>query len=416
LHYLEAVAVLERFARERYGCGVLALAIRWVLDQGETVALWGARRPAQLDTVADAFGWELDAEAKRHIDELLQRTVRDPVGRGFWRRRRRGTPRPCRGDARAGTCCWLVSTERGSDMKRILIMVVLVLVAVTAWAIPSVETVQAEVGRGNYAQAENMMREVVAADPGSARAHYIYAEILAHLGHFDQAAQQAGQARQIAPDLGFTQPERFRAFEQLLERERRAALHSPAAQSRAMGAPAMQPPARGGNGGVPGWAWGLGAVALASMLWRAFSPGPRGASMPAELPVAGPAGPGPAGYGPSPPATAYGPNAGPAAAGSGLLGTGLAAAGGVAAGMLVEKLLDERGMPVASGGSASGGGNGFEPRIMSGAPETDPAASELEQRPVDFGSGEEWNGGATDSGMDSGLDLGGGDDGGNGGW
>jgi aryl-alcohol dehydrogenase-like predicted oxidoreductase len=83
LQYLEAVAALERFARERYGCGVLALAVRWVLDQGDTVALWGARRPAQLDTVADTLRWELDGQAKRHIGELLQRIVRDPVGRGF---------------------------------------------------------------------------------------------------------------------------------------------------------------------------------------------------------------------------------------------------------------------------------------------------------------------------------------------
>ena len=31
-------------ARERYGKDVLAPALRWILDQGPTVALWGARR------------------------------------------------------------------------------------------------------------------------------------------------------------------------------------------------------------------------------------------------------------------------------------------------------------------------------------------------------------------------------------
>src|SRR5882672_2259012 len=39
--YLKAVERLEQLARARYGKSVLALAVRWVLDQGHTVALWG---------------------------------------------------------------------------------------------------------------------------------------------------------------------------------------------------------------------------------------------------------------------------------------------------------------------------------------------------------------------------------------
>jgi aryl-alcohol dehydrogenase-like predicted oxidoreductase len=81
--YLEAVAALDRFARQRQGRGVLALAIRWVLDQGGTIALWGARHPAQLDAVPDALGWTLDDEAKRHIRELLLRTVPQRIGWGL---------------------------------------------------------------------------------------------------------------------------------------------------------------------------------------------------------------------------------------------------------------------------------------------------------------------------------------------
>src|SRR6202171_3712956 len=57
--YLAAVASLDAYARERYGLGVLALAVRWVLDRGHTVALWGARRPAPLDPVQDTMGWKL---------------------------------------------------------------------------------------------------------------------------------------------------------------------------------------------------------------------------------------------------------------------------------------------------------------------------------------------------------------------
>ncbi|HKJ87844.1 MAG TPA: aldo/keto reductase, partial [Gammaproteobacteria bacterium] len=40
--YLAAVDRLDRFARDRYGVGVLALAVRWLLDRpGVTAALWG---------------------------------------------------------------------------------------------------------------------------------------------------------------------------------------------------------------------------------------------------------------------------------------------------------------------------------------------------------------------------------------
>jgi hypothetical protein len=300
-------------------------------------------------------------------------------------------------------------------MKRILVMMVLVLLAATAWALPSVEAVQAEVARGNYAQAENMMHDVIAARPGSARAHYVYAEILAHDGHFDQAAQELRVARRIAPDLAFTQPERFRAFEQELEREQRAATGSPAVQSRAMGAPGLQQRV-GHGGGIPGWGWAIAAAALAALFWRGFSARPRAASMPPAFPVAGPAGPATtAGNGAPLPATGYGPSAGASGAGSGMLGTGLAAAGGVAAGMLVEKLLDERGAPGGSGASALGAGSGFAPGFTSGGPEANPAAADLEQRPIDFGSGDDWgSGGIDDGGSGGGMDDSGG--GGNGGW
>ena len=81
--YLAAVTALDRYGRERYRLGVLALAVRWVLDQGDTVALWGARRPAQLDPVEDTMGWEVDERAKARIEGILLDTVKDPVGPEF---------------------------------------------------------------------------------------------------------------------------------------------------------------------------------------------------------------------------------------------------------------------------------------------------------------------------------------------
>jgi aryl-alcohol dehydrogenase-like predicted oxidoreductase len=81
--YLAAVTALDRYARERYRLGVLALAVRWVLDQGDTIALWGARRPAQLDPMDDTMGWEVDERAKARIEGILLETVKDPVGPEF---------------------------------------------------------------------------------------------------------------------------------------------------------------------------------------------------------------------------------------------------------------------------------------------------------------------------------------------
>jgi aryl-alcohol dehydrogenase-like predicted oxidoreductase len=81
--YLSAVRELEDLARERFGKSVLALAVRWVLDQGPTIALWGARRPDQLDPIGEIDGWTIDESSKRDIDEILVRCVSDPVAPDF---------------------------------------------------------------------------------------------------------------------------------------------------------------------------------------------------------------------------------------------------------------------------------------------------------------------------------------------
>jgi aryl-alcohol dehydrogenase-like predicted oxidoreductase len=81
--YLAAVEALSRLAGRRFGKSVLALAVRWVLDQGPTIALWGARRPGQLDAAAEVEGWHVDAEARREIDAILAEHVHDPVPPDF---------------------------------------------------------------------------------------------------------------------------------------------------------------------------------------------------------------------------------------------------------------------------------------------------------------------------------------------
>jgi aryl-alcohol dehydrogenase-like predicted oxidoreductase len=82
--YLKAVNLLAQYAREHYGKSVLALAVRWVLDQpGVSVALWGVSHPSELDPLSDIPGWHLDDEARTHIDEILAQSIKDPVGPEF---------------------------------------------------------------------------------------------------------------------------------------------------------------------------------------------------------------------------------------------------------------------------------------------------------------------------------------------
>lgn len=79
--YLNAVEKLSAFAENHFGKSVLELAARWVLDRpGVTLALWGAKRPEQLDPVEDVCGWKLDAPAMAEIDRIVAECVTDPVG------------------------------------------------------------------------------------------------------------------------------------------------------------------------------------------------------------------------------------------------------------------------------------------------------------------------------------------------
>jgi aryl-alcohol dehydrogenase-like predicted oxidoreductase len=82
--YLDAVARLDQFARDRFDRRVIQLAVRWVLDRGErNIALWGARRAEQLSPIADVLGWRIDAEAMAEIDRIPQETIKDPIGPEF---------------------------------------------------------------------------------------------------------------------------------------------------------------------------------------------------------------------------------------------------------------------------------------------------------------------------------------------
>jgi aryl-alcohol dehydrogenase-like predicted oxidoreductase len=82
--YVAAVRALDALAHARWGVGVLELAVRWVLDApGVSIALWGARRPSQLDPLPRAMAFALDAAARAEIAAVVDAHVSDAVGPEF---------------------------------------------------------------------------------------------------------------------------------------------------------------------------------------------------------------------------------------------------------------------------------------------------------------------------------------------
>lgn len=81
--YLAAVDALDQFAKREYDKNVLALAIRWILDSGHTIALWGARHPQQLQGLNDVMDWFLDDDAMQKIDNILIEHIKHPIGPEF---------------------------------------------------------------------------------------------------------------------------------------------------------------------------------------------------------------------------------------------------------------------------------------------------------------------------------------------
>jgi aryl-alcohol dehydrogenase-like predicted oxidoreductase len=81
--YLTAVGQLDQLAQDFYQRRVIQLAVRWMLDQGISVALWGARHPHQLQAALGVAGWSLGAATRARIDRILSEAITDPVGPEF---------------------------------------------------------------------------------------------------------------------------------------------------------------------------------------------------------------------------------------------------------------------------------------------------------------------------------------------
>jgi aryl-alcohol dehydrogenase-like predicted oxidoreductase len=78
--YLKAVDSIRGLAKDMYGKELPATAVRWVLDQGVEIAVWGGRRPHQMQPVKEVFGWSIDSEFKRQVEKIISETITDPAG------------------------------------------------------------------------------------------------------------------------------------------------------------------------------------------------------------------------------------------------------------------------------------------------------------------------------------------------
>jgi aryl-alcohol dehydrogenase-like predicted oxidoreductase len=81
--YLAAIQQLDQLARDLFHQRVIHLAVRWMLDQGISVALWGGRHPDQLRAMVGMAGWSVDTATRERIDRILRETITDPIGPEF---------------------------------------------------------------------------------------------------------------------------------------------------------------------------------------------------------------------------------------------------------------------------------------------------------------------------------------------
>ena len=83
VQYLDAVRQLDELAQRRFHRRVIQLAVRWMLDRGISVALWGGRRPDQLEAALGVAGWSLNGADREMIERIVNAAVIDPVGPEF---------------------------------------------------------------------------------------------------------------------------------------------------------------------------------------------------------------------------------------------------------------------------------------------------------------------------------------------
>lgn len=214
-----------------------------------------------------------------------------------------------------------------------------------AWAAsPSLHEVYQAAERGDLKRAEGMMDQVLSEHPNSAKAHFVYAELLARQGRVDMARAELGTAERLAPGLPFADAGAVAALRNRVGNSKAHAVAPAATLAPAAVAPLAAAPAARDE-----FPWGMvaiGVLLLAAIVFfvRSLNRSRAVAAMPntAYAPASGGGG----GFGQS---YGYGPAGVPPAApsggmGSGILGglaTGAAVGAGIVAGQaLMHRVLD----------------------------------------------------------------------------
>lgn len=266
-------------------------------------------------------------------------------------------------------------------MKKSVVAFSLMLASAAAFALPTPKDIEGAVNAGNLVQAETMLHEVIAAKPGSAKAHYELGQVLAREGKLEAAGQQLAQAEALDPSLKFaSDPLQFRNLVNKVS----TAAHAPAAAPARVASAPSRPAA---ETGMP---WGMlliggGVLIIGWLVIRRMS----AASQAQRYAPASTTGLAAAGgtmnsggfgnYGGVPPAST----------GSGIGGAVLGGVAGLAAGYGLAKMLENN-----DGHRPAAADNGLAP---------------IESPPADFGSfdagtGSDWDSGADSSGGDGGGD------------
>ncbi len=147
------------------------------------------------------------------------------------------------------------------------------------------------------------------------------------------------------------------------------------------------------GGRLPSWIWLVGLLLIGAFLWKMFTRSRAASTGNYALP-----GMQSNGYGPVNPGAQYGTNGAPMAGpgNNGLLKMGLAVGAGVAGGMLLDEMLHRRGSEPNTNNFGGLDPNSYDPAA-------DRAASDFENRSIDFGQGnDDWDAGSIDTGGDGG--------------
>jgi hypothetical protein len=244
---------------------------------------------------------------------------------------------------------------------------------VFAQADPTMNQIYEAAAAGHLDQAQQMITQVLADHPNSAKAHYVQAELYAKEGKTSMARVELGIAERLNPGLTSFSPRSVQELKSQLGLSARGLAAQPGSESeRARSFP---------------WGALLIGIAVVALLMMVFRRRNTYASYP---PVAGP------GMGGAP--GGYGPGYGPAPMGGGGIGSGIA--GGLASGLAVGAGVvagEELAHHFLDGGRRDGG-------VIPAADAAESPMSNNDMGGADFG--------ANDSGSwdDGGSSGGGGDD------